>query len=178
MHTRTQELWFRPGYNIQACCTQAGPAHAAGHGDGMERWQHSSHLHCVVVRRGWSPVTLTHAGTVSQATKTNGIDRLPCGYVYRSSRWIGKSVSGLRLCLGHHTSPTRARWSLNLTYDVTTQNKSRKWFTVSGWSKQASKQAIASKQSNEVTRVQWSHASVGLAQTRPNYSFLHKLMLL
>ena len=24
-------------------------------------------------------------GTVSQATKTNGIDRLPCGYVYRSS---------------------------------------------------------------------------------------------
>jgi len=30
--------------NIQACCTQAGPAHAAGHGGGMDRWQHSSHL--------------------------------------------------------------------------------------------------------------------------------------
>jgi len=52
---RTQELWVscRPGYNIHACCTQAGPAHAAGHWDGMERCQHSSHLHCVVVR---SPV--------------------------------------------------------------------------------------------------------------------------
>jgi len=25
---------------------------------------------------------------------------------------------------------------LNLTYDVIPQNKSRKWFTVSGWSKQ------------------------------------------
>jgi len=24
-------------------CTQAGPAHAAG-GDGVDRWQHSSHL--------------------------------------------------------------------------------------------------------------------------------------
>ena len=40
-------------------------------------------------------------GTVSQATKTNGIDRLPCGYVYRSSHWIGKSVSSLRPCCRH-----------------------------------------------------------------------------
>ena len=31
-------------------------------------------------------------------------------------------------------------WSLNLMYDVITQNKSQKWFTVSGRSKQASKQ--------------------------------------
>ena len=31
-------------YNIQACCTQAGPAQAASRGDGMDRWQHSSHL--------------------------------------------------------------------------------------------------------------------------------------
>jgi len=37
--TPTLELWVRPGYNIQACCTQAGPAQAAGHGDGMDRWQ-------------------------------------------------------------------------------------------------------------------------------------------
>jgi len=37
-------------------------------------------LHCTAV---WSPVTNT--GIVSQATKTNGTDRLPCSYVYRSS---------------------------------------------------------------------------------------------
>jgi len=29
---------------IQACCTQAGPAHTAGRGDDMDRWKHSSHL--------------------------------------------------------------------------------------------------------------------------------------
>jgi len=44
IYTFTQELWVRPGYNIQACCTQAGPAQAAGRGDGMDRWQHSFHL--------------------------------------------------------------------------------------------------------------------------------------
>jgi len=33
-----------------------------------------------VARRDPSPVT----GTVSQATKTNSIDRLPCGYLYHS----------------------------------------------------------------------------------------------
>ena len=54
---------------------------------------------------------------------------------------------------------------LNLTYDVIAQNKNRKWFTVSGRSKQASKQA--SKQTY-TRRVQWNHASVGLAQARPN----------
>jgi len=38
------------------------------------------------------------------------------------------------------------------------QNKSRKWFMVSGWSKQTCTH----------TRAQWSHASVGLTQARPN----------
>jgi len=51
------------------------------------------------VRRGWSPVTDTD--TMSQATKTNGIDRLPCGYVYHSSLWIGKCVGVLRRCYRH-----------------------------------------------------------------------------
>ena len=37
IHTCTQELRIRPGYNIQACCTQDGPAQAAGRGDGMDR---------------------------------------------------------------------------------------------------------------------------------------------
>jgi len=44
IHTRTQELWIRPAYNIQASCTQASPAYAAGRGGGMDRRQHSSHL--------------------------------------------------------------------------------------------------------------------------------------
>jgi len=42
----------------KACCTQVGPTHAAG-GDGMDRWQHSSHL-LLHVRRNWIPVTSTH----------------------------------------------------------------------------------------------------------------------
>ena len=73
-YTHTQELWVRPDYNIQACRTQAGPAHAAGHGNGMDRWQHSSHphMHRAVVRRGWSPATDTD--TMSQATKTVSTD--------------------------------------------------------------------------------------------------------
>ena len=41
---RTQELLVRPGYDIQTCFTQAGPAHAAGRGGGIERRQHSSYL--------------------------------------------------------------------------------------------------------------------------------------
>ena len=98
-HVYTLELWVRPGYNIQACCTQAGPAQAAGHGDGMHRWQHSNHLllHALPITSiAWSgvqwptqalhesslawPVWL-HETTMSQATKTNRIDRLPCSYV-------------------------------------------------------------------------------------------------
>jgi len=74
------------GTYIQACCTPAGPALAAGCGDDMDRWQHSSHLllHALPVASiasewVWSPVTNT--GTVSQATNTKRIDRLPCSYV-------------------------------------------------------------------------------------------------
>jgi len=37
-----------------------------------------------VVRRGWSPSDFD-TDTMSQATKSNGINVLPCGYVYRSS---------------------------------------------------------------------------------------------
>ena len=82
------------------CCTQAGPAHAAGH---MEvAWTDEKHLfwHVLLValiavaRRDLSPVT----GTVSQATKTNGIERFPCGYLDRSRHWIGSSTSSLCPC--------------------------------------------------------------------------------
>jgi len=91
---RTQKLWVRLGYDIQACCTQAGAAHAAGRGGGIDRWQHSSYLllHALPVASfALLEKRLESSGfdtaTVSQATKTNGMDRLPYGYVYRSSHW-------------------------------------------------------------------------------------------
>ena len=48
-------------FSDKACCTQAGQAHAAGHGGGMVRWQHFSpfFLHALpvapiaVARRDW-----------------------------------------------------------------------------------------------------------------------------
>jgi len=39
----------------KACCTQTGPAGAAGCGDSMDRWQHSSHLRQIAV---WLPLLL------------------------------------------------------------------------------------------------------------------------
>ena len=71
-------------------------------GDSMDRW---SHLFCHVLpvapiaigKRDLIPVT----ETMSQATMTDGIDRLSCGYLYRSSHWIGKSMSGLHPCCRH-----------------------------------------------------------------------------
>jgi len=73
---------------MQACYThtQAGPTQAAGHGDGMERWQHFSHLLralpvASIALWVWSPVTMANTGTMSQATNTNCIERLPCSYV-------------------------------------------------------------------------------------------------
>ena len=73
-------------------------------------------------------------------------------------------MNGLRLC--------RARlpmswWSLNLKYDITTQNKSLKWFTVSGRSKQTYTRA----------RVQWSHASVGLRLAPIMQWYSHELVM-
>jgi len=94
-----------------------GPAHAAGHGFSMDSWQHCSYIsRRAVVRRCWSP-------------GTNGIDRLSCGYVYRSSHWIGKSVSGFRPCCRHRgvrLSIWHAEWFMfnsrvvfELTHDAT-----------------------------------------------------------
>ena len=75
------------------------------YGDGMDGWKYSRQLYwhalpvapITVARRDLSPVT----GTMSQATITNSIDRLPCGYLYHSSHWIGKSMSGLCHCCCH-----------------------------------------------------------------------------
>ena len=65
---------------------QAGPAHATGNVE--MAWTDQSHLFwdvlpvaLITVAKGdLSPVT----GTVRQATRTNAIIRLPCGYLYRS----------------------------------------------------------------------------------------------
>jgi len=95
LYTCTQELYTQE-MMYKACCTQAGPAHAAGCGDGMGRWQHSSHLFCMCYRyRLYCAVVLKRCdtGSVSQAAKTNSIDRLPCGYLYCSSHWSPWMVS-------------------------------------------------------------------------------------
>jgi len=96
---------------------------------------------------------------VSQATKTNGIDKLPC---YRSSHWIGKSMSGLRPCCHHQRGrlhvhawwfasilqlflhgEKRAKYEPKVTYSITDENFevcNLVNFFVSGQSKQARKQ--------------------------------------
>jgi len=67
----------------KACCAQAGPAHATGHVEMAwtdESWHALPVAPNALARRSLSPVT----GTVSQATKTNGIERLPCSYLCHS----------------------------------------------------------------------------------------------
>ena len=85
-----RNLQVRPGY-VHTCCRLCG--------GGMDRWKHSHSLfrHALapiaVARRDWS--NHFNMGTTSQAAMTNGIDRLPCGYPYKSSHWIGKSMRDL-----------------------------------------------------------------------------------
>ena len=82
---------------------------------------------------------------MSQTTRTNGIDRLLFGCLYRCSHWIGKSMSGFRPCCRH-------RGSLDCPA----------WF-------RASSKSGRSEQASTHGQVKWSHASVGLAQARHNY---------
>ena len=88
----------------KACCTQAGAAHAADHVE-ME-WTDESHpfLACTTGSPNCCSQPRSESsdrfGTVSQATMTNSIDRLPCSYLYCSSHWIGESTSSLHPC--HH----------------------------------------------------------------------------
>ena len=136
----TQELWVRH----KACCTQVGPAQAAGHWDDMNRWQHSSHLfftctigslHRAVVRRDNLESSDFNTGTVSRSTKTNGINRLPCSYLYCSRHWIGKSMSCLCLAIEKVDCPWSdgsyvqlSSWvGLNECMAQYAHNKSRKW---------------------------------------------------
>jgi len=163
--------WVRPGYNnIQACCTQAGPAHTAGCGGGMDRWQHSSHLllHALSVASIallWEKVGvqwLGHRHCESGNKEKRHHDRLPCGYVYRSSHWISKSVNGLHPCCCHwgvSLSMVHVFMVLNKCMTQNMQNKSRKWFTVSWWS-------MTDRQTDKV------HVEItrkGLAHARPNH---------
>ena len=82
VHTRVQHRNCESGL-AKACCTQAGPAHAAGHVE-MSWTDEAIFLpcatgsphHCSHNLRDLIPVT---------ATMANGIDRLSCSYLYRSS---------------------------------------------------------------------------------------------
>ena len=102
-YTRVQHRDCESGLAKHAA--QARPAHAAGHVE--MAWTDESHLFwyaqliapIVVARRDLSPVT----GTMSQATKANNIDRLPCGYLYHSRHWTGKSTSSLCSCCRHRS---------------------------------------------------------------------------
>ena len=121
---------------------------------GTDRWKHSSHLfltcstgssHCCSQNlRDLSPVT----GTVSQGTMKNGINRLPCSYLYCSSHWIGKSMSSLHPCCCHQRGRLfMLHWSstlsscFELTHDAKCTKQEPKWLMLCGQSKQASKQA-------------------------------------
>jgi len=73
IHMRTQELWVRAGYNIPTCIFPKGV------------WERDYMLH--TGRSTMLESSDFDSGTVSQATKTNGIDRLPRSYVCRSSHW-------------------------------------------------------------------------------------------
>jgi len=142
----------------KACCTQAGPAHAADRiqmawTDGSYPFWHAQPVAPITVaRRDLSPVT----GTVSQATKTNGIDRLPCGYLYRSIHWIGNSTSSLCPCCCNRGG----RLLMVHVFDC---------YAISG-SFLNLRMTQNTQQTNKHThaQAQWIHASVGLAQAHPN----------
>ena len=134
-------------------------------GDGMDGWKPSFwHVLAVapiaVTRRDLSPVT----GTVSQATKTNGIEISPCSYLYRSRHWIGNSTSSLHPCCRHqggrllmvHVFNCAARLSQSpCPFWIYPWHKTRKIMTYGKWSDQANTQA------------QWSHASVSVLRLAP-----------
>jgi len=123
-------------------------------GDGIDRWKPSvlacatDYPHrCTQKRKCVSPVT----GTVSQATKTNGINRLPCGYLCCSRHWIGKSTSNLCPCCCHWGGRLImvdcSTWAL---FESTHDTKHTKEVTYGKWSVQAN---IHMYRSNEVMLV-------------------------
>jgi len=154
MHTCTQEPWVRPGNNKLACCTQAGPAQTAGCGGGMDRWQYSSHL-------------LLHALLVASITLLLH-QEIPCGCVYRSSQWIGKSTSDLCPCFRHWGVRLSMVSCLQLSsgfwinsWCKTQQNKSQKWFMVNG---RSMRDRQTDRQTDEV-HVEMTRGSLTLTPT-------------
>ena len=90
---------------------------------------------------------------MSHATKTNHTDRLPCSY------WISPCCChrGARLSTVYVFN-NRVVFEFNVWRKPRKIRKSRKWFTVSGRSKQASNQGnIHTHGCNEVTLVWGSH---------------------
>ena len=88
-------------------------------------------LYCAVVLKRYD----FNTGTVSQAAKTNSIDRLPCGYLYCCSHWIGKSLNGLHPCCRHRGDRLSIVHVFNsqvvfeLMHDIKHASKSQKWLT-------------------------------------------------
>jgi len=155
-YTCTQELWV----TYKACCTQQHTLQVI-----ETTWTDdstlaifstctTSSLHCAVVRRDNLESSNFNTGTMSQSTKTNGIDRLPCGYLHRSSHWIGKSMRGKSMRgLSLASKEVNCPWSDGLRIQLSsrvgfklklchafiktfnecmtqyTQNKSQKWLT-------------------------------------------------
>jgi len=90
--------------------TQAGPAQAAGHGDGMDRWQHSSHLHCAVVR-----CTTQKLDQASQSSR----HVMTVLYAHGSSTWPFERSA-------HVTSDFQCEWA-TVTIEEVRQFVSYRW---------------------------------------------------
>ena len=166
----TQKLWVRPSQSIlhtgwsNTCCKS--------YEDGMDRWKHSSQLYwhalpVVVARRDLSPVkvgSLRHESTSSMAAKTTEtIHGLAYSVARTTEVTTWQSVDAICHCCQTHGSCSPF-WinAWHKTCEI------RAGSDLGKWSVQASKHAPSKHTS---TRVQWSHASVGLAQARPNYSY-------
>ena len=78
----TSQAWLT--YNIYACCTQALPVASIA-----LLWE----------KVGVQWLRQRHRESANKEKRHR--NRLPCSYVYRSSHWISKSVSGLRPCCRH-----------------------------------------------------------------------------
>ena len=135
------------------CDWTSGHMYNTGTTGQADRWKHSSYLFwhtqwvapIPVARRDLSPVTQHRNSELGNTTSS--IDRLPCGYLYHCSHWIGMSMSGLRPCCKGDCS----------------------WFMSSTpWVFSNERITHDAKQEIEATYGKWSvQASKGLAQALP-----------
>ena len=144
VYTCTQELWVRPTIRHKTWCIKHAAHRLVQHMLQVVEmaWAGDStltifftcatgSLYCAVVLKRYD----FNTGTVSQAAKTNSIDRLPCGYLYCCSHWIGKSLNGLHPCCRHRGDRLSIVHVFNsqvvfeLMHDIKHASKSQKWLT-------------------------------------------------